>query len=239
MTDDQLEIFLKGELVQYSVRHSQEATEPRIDVGIHSTRVVIPEGDAVDPEALLSENADWVLEKRHKYDRYRAMSPVRVFEPGEVFPFLDEPHVLAVRDISESHVGDGEICLAQEEVDRTTIRTELEALYRHEARRHLRERVATFAGRMRVEPGKVEFRNQRTRWGSCSPKETLSFNWRLIMASPEVIDYVVVHELAHLRIQKHTRRFWRLVREQVPNYSEHVEWLKENSARLIFDATDL
>lgn len=239
MTDDQLEIFLKGELVQYSVRHSQEATEPRIDVGIHATRVVIPEGDAVNPEALLSENADWVLEKRKKYDRYRAMSPIRAFEPGEVFPFLGEDYVLAVRDISKSHVGDGEICLAQEEVDRTSIRLELEALYQREARSHLKERVATFASRMGVEPGKVEFRNQRTRWGSCSPKETVSLNWRLIMAPPEVIDYVVVHELAHLRVRKHTRRFWRLVGEQVPDYSEHVQWLQENSARVIFDADDL
>ena len=92
---------------------------------------------------------------------------------------------------------------------------------------------------MDVEYDKLELRNQRTRWASCSVQRTLSFNWRLVMAPPDVIDYVVIHELAHLRERNHTRRFWQLVRQYDPDYEQHVEWLKENSVRLIFTEEDL
>lgn len=225
--------------MEYSVRESTEASEPRIDVGIHDIRVIVPAGESVDPETLLSENAGWVLEKKEKFDEYRRSTPSRTFEEGELFPFLGEDHRVTVADISASEVSGGELRLSAERVARSSIRSELETVYRREAREHLTDRVERFAERMDVEPGKVEFRNQRTRWGSCSTNRTISLNWRLIMAPPEVIDYVVVHELAHLRVEKHTRRFWTLVREQVPSYAECVRWLEDNSARMIFDEEDL
>ncbi len=85
----------------------------------------------------------------------------------------------------------------------------------------------------------VQIRNQRTRWGSCSTNGTISLNWRLLMAPPEVIDYVVVHELAHLREPNHTDAFWSLVAEYIPRYETHEDWLEENSTRLVFSADDL
>lgn len=92
---------------------------------------------------------------------------------------------------------------------------------------------------MGVEYNKIELRNQRTLWGSCSTTGTLSFNWRLVMAPPEVADYVVVHELAHLIEADHNSEFWRIVGEYDDDYKEHVDWLETNSARLIFSEDDL
>lgn len=239
MSEIRRHVLLDGEPVEYTVRESTEASEPRIDVGIHEIRVVVPAGESVDPETLLSENAGWVLEKKEKFDDYRRSAPTRTFEEGRAFPFLGEDHQVTLADTAASEVGEGEFRLSAERVTAASIRSELETLYRRAAREHLTDRVERFAERMDVEPGKVEFRNQRTRWGSCSTNRTISLNWRLIMAPPEVIDYVVVHELAHLRVEKHTRRFWTLVREQVPSYSDCVRWLEDNSARLIFDEEDL
>lgn len=239
MNEGLREVLLDGEPVEYSVRESTEATEPRIDVGIHEIRVVVPAGEAVDPETLLSENAGWVLEKKRKYDRHREQAPERTFKVGERFPYLGEEWTVTMADTGRSKAEDGELRLSRQKVSDSSIRSELMALYRSEARRHLTERVDFYADRMNVEPGKMELRNQRTRWGSCSTKRTLSFNWRLMMAPPEVIDYVVVHELAHLRVEQHTRRFWTLVHEHTPDYPEHARWLDENSVRLIFDVDDL
>lgn len=69
---------------------------------------------------------------------------------------------------------------------------------------------------------------QRTRWGGCSGRRNLSFNWRLVMAPPAVLDYVVVHELAHLAEPSHSTKFWLLVRSHCPRFEEHREWLRDS-----------
>ena len=75
--------------------------------------------------------------------------------------------------------------------------------------------------------------------GSCSTSGIINLNWRLLMAPPEVIDYLVVHELAHLTEQNHGREFWRLVGEYIPGHKGKAEWLEENSAKLVFSEEDL
>jgi hypothetical protein len=103
---------------------------------------------------------------------------------------------------------------------------------REMARDELTRAVTTHARAMRVSPKGINIRDQRTRWGSCSTRGTLSFNWRLVMAPPEVLNYVVVHELAHLRVPNHSREFWNLVSQYFPAYKEARLWLKRNAARL-------
>jgi hypothetical protein len=82
---------------------------------------------------------------------------------------------------------------------------------------------------------RIRISSARTRWGSCSSTGTLSFSWRLILASPEVVEYVVVHELVHTKIKNHSSRFWRGVEEIMPNYEEYVLWLKKNGTLLTLD----
>lgn len=92
---------------------------------------------------------------------------------------------------------------------------------------------------MDIEYEKIEIRNQRTKWGSCSTTGTLGLNWRLMLAPPEIVDYVVIHELAHLREANHSQAFWSLVSEFDPDYKRHADWLEENSTQLIFSHSDL
>jgi predicted metal-dependent hydrolase len=92
---------------------------------------------------------------------------------------------------------------------------------------------------MDVEYEQIEVRNQRTKWGSCSTTGTLGLNWRLMMAPPEVVDYIVIHELAHLRESNHNDAFWSLVADYDPEYQDHAEWLEEHSTQLIFTTDDV
>ena len=78
----------------------------------------------------------------------------------------------------------------------------------------------------------ITIRDQKTRWGSCSGRGTLSFNWRLILAPPEILDYVVVHELCHLTHMNHSKEFWELVESVIPDYKTKRKWLKENGHTL-------
>jgi predicted metal-dependent hydrolase len=228
-----------NEIINYEVRYSEDATQPRIDVDIYGVTVVLPVETDIDAQELVDDNARWILKKWRKYEEHLEQAPSRRFEPGEAFPYRGNDLSIKVRDVDESHVTEDAFVLSADAVDDSGIRDTLEELYRCEARSLFQFRIKYYADQMGVTPGKLELRNQRTRWASCSPQRTLSFNWRLVMAPDDVIDYVVVHELAHLREQNHTRRFWSIVRKFDPEYETHIDWLTENSSKLIFTKNDL
>ena len=94
------------------------------------------------------------------------------------------------------------------------------------------ERVQRFKTKMGVEVGQVRIMELQNRWASCSDKGNLNFHWKCFMASLDILDYLVVHELAHLIHQNHTRAFWNEVDKVLPNYQKQVEWLKINGAAL-------
>ncbi len=96
-----------------------------------------------------------------------------------------------------------------------------------------KERVEYYAPIVGVTYGRVTIRNQRTRWGSCSSKGNLNFNVALMLAPPEVLDYVVVHELCHRLYLNHSKEFWHEVERVLPGYMTQVQWLKENGELLM------
>ena len=104
----------------------------------------------------------------------------------------------------------------------------LEVQYRKEARRRITERAAYFAEKMGVDYGRIAIKAAKTRWGSCSAQGNLNFHWKLILMPPAILDYVVVHELAHRIEMNHSPRFWAQVERILPDYRERRRWLKEN-----------
>ncbi len=96
----------------------------------------------------------------------------------------------------------------------------------------IRERLTYYAPKIGVTFGRVAIRDQRSRWGSCSAKHNLNFNWKLIMAPPEALDYVVVHELCHLIEFSHSPKFWALVQAHMPEYIAWKKWLKQHGTEL-------
>lgn len=101
------------------------------------------------------------------------------------------------------------------------------------ALRVIPERTAYFAPLVGVEYGTITIRSQRSRWGSCTSKGNLNFNCLLMLAPPEVVDYVVVHELCHRKEMNHSKRFWAEVERVLPDYKASQKWLKENGSALI------
>ena len=98
----------------------------------------------------------------------------------------------------------------------------------NESVRVIPARVAFWAERLKVRYGRITIRNQRTRWGSCSHNGNLSFNWRLVMAPDEVLDYVVIHELCHLKEMNHQKAFWKEVEEYCPDWRPQRRWLNQH-----------
>jgi len=106
----------------------------------------------------------------------------------------------------------------------------LKAWYLEQALRLLQERVSHFGAQMGLAPGPVALKEWKRRWGECHPDGTLKFNWRLIMCPPAVVDYVVVHELAHLLVLGHNPRFWGQVAKVLPDYAARRRWLNREGA---------
>src|SRR5687767_4960255 len=117
------------------------------------------------------------------------------------------------------------------------LRLERLAVSESEARIGARELISALAEeeaeRLAVTYQRIRIGGQRTLWGSCSARGTLSFNWRLVLAPLEVLDYVVVHELCHLRVPNHSRRFWKLVEGRRPDWREQRYWLREYGPELL------
>ena len=114
------------------------------------------------------------------------------------------------------------------EAVRAALKSTLAAL----ALERIRQRIGVFQPVIGGEFGRVAVRDQRSRWGSCSSKHNLNFNWKLIMAPPQVLDYVVIHELSHLHEFNHPARFWRLVEGVMPDYEVWKKWLKNHGSEL-------
>ena len=110
---------------------------------------------------------------------------------------------------------------------------DMESWYRAEARRQIAVVVSREARRLGVRPGRLGIRDPRTRWGSCSAHGNLSFSWRLVIAPAEVLEYVVVHELCHLRELNHSKRFYRLLDEARPGWRSQSNWLRDFGQELL------
>ena len=128
----------------------------------------------------------------------------------------------------------GESCILSlpEPESEESVRAALKQALSKRALVRIREALAEFAPKIGVEFGRVAIRDQKSRWGSCSAKHNLNFNWKLIMAPEEALRYVVIHELCHLIEFNHSARFWALVESQMPEYDFWKKWLKNHGSEL-------
>lgn len=101
------------------------------------------------------------------------------------------------------------------------------------AKQVIPQRVEYFAGLMNVQYNKIFIRHQKTRWGSCSAKKNLNFNCLMMLTPSEIIDYIIVHELCHLKQMNHSKNFWSEVERYLPEYKKSYDWLKKNGAAII------
>lgn len=184
---------------------------------------------AADIHRFIEQKADWIRRKQGRAQKEAI--PPHQFAEGETFPYLGKEVPLhLVPGPQPALKMDRTFKLAKSAQPRAA--AVFEAWYKKQARSVLAERVNFFARRYVFDVEKVRISSARTRWGSCSAKKTLSFTWRLVMAPPEVVDYVVVHELCHLRELNHSPAFWAQVEAILPDYKARRKWLKQHGAKL-------
>ena len=172
----------------------------------------------------------WIIRQRAKIQEQWQQNPPKQYVTGEKFLYLGEEYELEVR-LSEGRAGmagiaDDKIIVFAKTADSTEVQKILVNWYDKQAKAVISKRVRYFAERMGESYGKITIKNQQKRWGSCSSARNLNFNRRLIMAPQEVLDYVVVHELCHLRQMNHSKEFWQEVEMVLPDYKMHKKRLE-------------
>lgn len=174
-------------------------------------------------EAFVEEKRGWI-EQKQAVLRTRAAqyAPVRV-EDGAALPFLGGSLTLRFAAVRTPR-REGETLLLPPGADEDTLR----AWLREEARALVTPRVESYAAWMGLEYSAIHITSARTRWGSCSGKDSLNFTFRLAMCPPEVVDYVVVHELSHVAHKDHSRAFWETVEAYCPDWRARRKWLNEH-----------
>jgi len=146
--------------------------------------------------------------------------------------YYGEPHEIVITDKmdGEVRVYDGKILVSPLSNSASAGKLLLEKWLKNRCAQYCIERLEQLAGKMKTSYNGVRFKQQKTCWGSCSSDKNLNFNWRLIHAPKEVIDYVMIHELAHITHMNHSRSFWDLVSKYDPDYPLHRGWLKRFGA---------
>jgi predicted metal-dependent hydrolase len=224
------------------VRRSEKARRVRLRVHQDGrVEVVVPKRGRAPKDFLdgfVRENAEWIRKQQARFTA-RAQTAERArYELSGQVSFRGRAVPLAFCPSKDGRTGirlDGEAFHVTSTVETTPadVRALLEALFRRMARDVFEERVRALNAESGYAWTSIRIGEQKTRWGSCSRRGTLSFNWRLLMAPPEVLDYVVIHELAHLAEMNHSSRFWALVAARCPGYEAHVRWLKEHGTALV------
>lgn len=183
---------------------------------------------------LVARKADWIRKAQTRLaSQYPALKP-KTFTPGETFWYLGEQYPLRLTDRQRPPLDlDDAFLLSRTAQSRA--REVFIAWYREETRQITRDLVGEYSRKYGFKVNGIRITSARTRWGSCSSNRNLNFTYRLCMAPMPVIEYVVVHELVHLKIHNHSKAFWKAVAEIDPSYKQHRAWLKENGYHLTLD----
>ena len=234
------EIKLGNKTVPYTIRHSKRAHYLKFHIDTKKgLEVVVPFGFEVRGlEDLMRDRQEWILENLEKIESLKSQAPERQFVTGEKITYLGEHYELEViltRGKKSTVALQGKYIRVRlkggvpESERRDAVRSVLEDWFWDQAKKYIVERTEAIALENLFDYGNVKIRGQKTRWGSCSSKRNLNFNWRLMMTPPGAIDYIIIHELCHLIELNHSRKYWRIVEQLCPDYRYWEDWFKENT----------
>ena len=237
----QRQILLRGRCIEYGVVVSKAAGRARIRIGPGGVEVVQPisVGDE-DVSSFLRRNETWVLAQIDRVASLRGMRRSERYPLGEIL-FRGEPTPVRVEFVETKIRGnvvsltDGEIIVRRGLNTRTSAARGLETWLRKQARAAITGYLAVMTARIRQQPERIYVMGQRTKWGNCSSRRNLSFNWRLILTPDFVFRYLVTHEVVHLAIPDHSAKFWLTVQSLCPETEKAKQWLSRHHAQITVD----
>jgi predicted metal-dependent hydrolase len=178
-----------------------------------------------DIDRFVASKEKWITERLAQSRLYAEQREVFSLNYGDTVTLRGVEYPLTAKDGKRAGF-DGAYFYLPPDLMPEQIKYTVVQIYRRLAKSHLVERIDYYAGLMKASPTAVKINGAKTRWGSCSAKKSINFSWRLVMSDDAEIDYVVVHELAHITEMNHSTRFWAIVAGVLPDYKERQKRLK-------------
>lgn len=235
------QIEMGGRWIDYRLVRSKAAKQIRVRVGPNGIEVVQPEQrDSQDVSSFLERNKRWILNELHRVARLGAVRRPVQKRVGEIL-YRGESTQLRVVQTNTRTRGNtvrlinDEIVIYRGTESWTPLARSLETWLRKQARQEIERNLGLITERLHQRPGRVYIMGQRTKWGNCSSKRNLSFNWRLILAPNYVLSYLVTHETVHLAIPDHSAKFWLTVQSICPETEKAKQWLSARGSDLSVD----
>ncbi|MEW6562624.1 MAG: SprT family zinc-dependent metalloprotease [Pseudomonadota bacterium] len=218
---EQRAIEFDGRIIPYTLKRSARRRSIGLRINDRGLTVSMPQRASEKwLHSVLQDKAGWVIEK---LDQWQARQrPVRNWADGETVPFRGELLTLRIRPglfaAPPQRIGSELVLTLADDAPPDMIAHQVQQWCMRQAEPVFAERLAHFAVHMRVQPKMLKLSSARTQWGSCSARGIVRLNWRLVQLPPRLLDYVVVHELAHLREMNHSAAFWREVEAVLPEW---------------------
>jgi predicted metal-dependent hydrolase len=217
--------------IRIDVRPSRRTKRLRLVSGINGVQAIVPLNYRTEElESFVASKRNWILKTSRYYGKLRERCGGGELEPHTTYFLGSKYRFHVVKDKQPSTVVSETIkMITFHVVDMHRYKQHMHEWYKEQTTRIIADRLPALAGRFNLQYNKVSIKSQESRWASCSKKRNLHFNLLLIAAPPEVIDYVIIHELMHLIEFDHSSQFWQLVKEADPDYKKHREWLANHA----------
>jgi predicted metal-dependent hydrolase len=232
--------------IEYSIEYKKGKSDVTLSVCLaEGVKLVAPEDiDSEKLEGILYKKAPWILKKKNELDEIAAITPPKEYVSGEKFAYLGRHYRLKVHKneqvIKPTLAFKNGRFWAEVPTDmpQSEIRKELNLLFKEwyikQGYKRIEERLKIYCPKMELEPSKVVFREQQKRWGTCTKEGAIYLNWRIMMAPMSVVDYILVHELAHIKYPDHSTNYWRFVHSIIPDYEKRKDWLRIKGPTLLW-----
>ncbi|OYD07274.1 M48 family metallopeptidase [Paludifilum halophilum] len=230
--------------IRYTLQHKPGKKDVSIIVEWQKgVQVVAPQGTSPSQiDAILQKKAAWILHKQCELDEIQTPHREKEFVSGEKFPYLGRKYRLKVHrknDITKPSLVfrqgrftaevPGSFSYAKQ---RSHLRALFVQWYRSHAEKKIKQRLRLYTTKLGVTPSRLTIKEQQARWGSCTKNGTILINWKLILAPIHIVDYVLVHELTHLKHPNHSKVFWETLRSILPDYEKRKDWLRVHGPEL-------
>lgn len=197
---------------------------------------------------FIEQKIDWILKQREIQQDREDMRLVRRFETDYSFPYLGEERLVEMQSGKKTKISyeNGKILIQtpfydaladdyeaeENKIAIEKLQSELKKWYKKQAAAYIMKRVEYYKSIIGVTVNSVSIKSRKSQWGSCDSNGDITFSWRLVMARPEAIDYVVIHELCHRKHMDHSSEFWHQVHKYMPDFKAQKQWLEDNSVNL-------
>jgi predicted metal-dependent hydrolase len=232
------EIILGEKVVPYTLKRSSVARLVWLKIQrTTGLTVTVPRTYQIKQiSAYLRANSAWILRHLAKYEADSSKPPEIQIPPADTILYLGKPltisTVLSHVDLPVVRLENSKLIIDVDGSGKNLAPLALELWMREQARQLIVDKAKHFSQIIGVAYHRISIRDQKSRWGSCSHLKNLNFNWRLIMAPEAVIDYVIIHELCHLKEMNHSKTFWSVVAWYCPKWREDRQWLNKHSKEL-------